>query len=85
MELDKCEETTLHDVNNEEEMRWKQQQAQEAYHEDEDMHVVVLRGCSVRSNDCFMTNVCLGITSPALLHIRNEERKEKLHQGRGWS
>ncbi|KAF5949896.1 hypothetical protein HYC85_011889 [Camellia sinensis] len=38
MELDECEETTLHDVNNEEEMRWKQQQAQEAYHEDEDMH-----------------------------------------------
>ncbi|KAL7249759.1 hypothetical protein ACSBR1_011859 [Camellia fascicularis] len=38
MELDECEETTLHDVNIEEEMRWKQQQAQEAYHEDEDMH-----------------------------------------------
>ncbi|KAL7218438.1 hypothetical protein ACSBR2_011663 [Camellia fascicularis] len=38
MELDECEETTRHDVNIEEEMRWKQQQAQEAYHEDEDIH-----------------------------------------------
>ncbi|KAK1263202.1 hypothetical protein QJS04_geneDACA009377 [Acorus gramineus] len=40
MELDECEETTLHDVNIEEEMRRKQQaQAQEAYDEDdEDMH-----------------------------------------------
>ncbi|KAI3470660.1 hypothetical protein Pfo_027323 [Paulownia fortunei] len=38
MELDECEETTLHDVNMEEEMRRKQQQAQEAYEEDEDMH-----------------------------------------------
>lgn len=38
MELDECEETTLHDVNFEEEMRRKQQQAQEAYDEDEDMH-----------------------------------------------
>ncbi|PKU83558.1 DnaJ protein like [Dendrobium catenatum] len=39
MELDECEETTLHDVNMEEEMRRKQQtQAQEAYDEDEDMH-----------------------------------------------
>ncbi|KAI7734724.1 hypothetical protein M8C21_015431, partial [Ambrosia artemisiifolia] len=37
MELDECEETTLHDVNIEEEMRRKQQQAQEAYDEDEDM------------------------------------------------
>nr|GLL29170.1 dnaJ protein homolog [Ipomoea trifida] len=37
MELDECEETTLHDVNIEEEMRRKQQQqAQEAYDEDED-------------------------------------------------
>lgn len=36
MELDECEETTLHDVNIEEEMRRKQ--AQEAYDEDEDMH-----------------------------------------------
>ena len=34
MELDECEETTLHDVNMEEEMRRKQQ---EAYEEDEDM------------------------------------------------
>ncbi|XP_076946970.1 dnaJ protein homolog [Bidens hawaiensis] len=39
MELDECEETTLHDVNIEEEMRRKQQQAaHEAYDEDEDMH-----------------------------------------------
>ncbi|MBA0829947.1 hypothetical protein Goarm_014510, partial [Gossypium armourianum] len=39
MELDECEETTLYDVNIEEEMRRKQQQAaQEAYEEDEDMH-----------------------------------------------
>lgn len=37
MELDECEETTLHDVNMEEEMRRKKQQAQEAYDEDEDM------------------------------------------------
>ncbi|PKA50893.1 DnaJ protein like [Apostasia shenzhenica] len=39
MELDECEETTLYDVNIEEETRRKQQaQAQEAYDEDEDMH-----------------------------------------------
>lgn len=38
MEIDECEETTLHDVNIEEEMRRKQAQAQEAYEEDEDMH-----------------------------------------------
>ncbi|RRT47946.1 hypothetical protein B296_00033451 [Ensete ventricosum] len=38
MELDECEETTLHDVNIEEEMRRKQAQAQEAYEEDDDMH-----------------------------------------------
>ncbi|GAY59163.1 hypothetical protein CUMW_192470 [Citrus unshiu] len=37
MELDECEETTLHDVNIEEEMRRKQAHAQEAYEEDEDM------------------------------------------------
>ncbi|KAK1311010.1 hypothetical protein QJS10_CPA08g00036 [Acorus calamus] len=37
MELDECEETTLHDVNIEEEMRRKQQAAQEAYEEDDDM------------------------------------------------
>ncbi|RWR86705.1 dnaJ protein 2 [Cinnamomum micranthum f. kanehirae] len=37
MELDECEETTLHDVNMEEEMRRKQQQQQqEAYDEDDD-------------------------------------------------
>ncbi|GER56964.1 DnaJ [Striga asiatica] len=37
MELDECEETTLHDVNNiEEEMRRKQAQRQEAYDEDDD-------------------------------------------------
>ncbi|TXG73510.1 hypothetical protein EZV62_002089 [Acer yangbiense] len=39
MELDECEETTLHDVNIEEEMRRKQHaQAQEAYDDDDDMH-----------------------------------------------
>ncbi|KAE8684337.1 DnaJ protein-like protein ANJ1 [Hibiscus syriacus] len=38
MELDECEETTLHNVNFEEEMRRKQAQAQEAYEEDDDMH-----------------------------------------------
>lgn len=38
MELDECEETTLHDVNIEDEMRRKQAQRQEAYdEEDEDM------------------------------------------------
>ena len=36
MELDECEETTVHDVNMEEEMRRKQAQAQEAYEEDDD-------------------------------------------------
>ncbi|KAK9734640.1 hypothetical protein RND81_04G153800 [Saponaria officinalis] len=37
MELDECEETTLHDVNIEEEMKRKQAQAQqEAYDEDDD-------------------------------------------------
>jgi DnaJ homolog subfamily A member 2 len=36
-ELDQCEETTLHDINMEEEMRRKQQQRQqEAYDEDEE-------------------------------------------------
>ncbi|KAM7262695.1 hypothetical protein ACFE04_000378 [Oxalis oulophora] len=38
MEIDECEETTLHDVNMEEEERRRQQHAQEAYDEDEDMH-----------------------------------------------
>lgn len=39
MELDECEETTLYDVNIEEEMRRKEAQAtQEAYEEDDDMH-----------------------------------------------
>ncbi|XP_022756047.1 dnaJ protein homolog [Durio zibethinus] len=38
MELDECEETTLYDVNIEEEMRRKQQAAQEAYDEDEETH-----------------------------------------------
>uniref|UniRef100_A0A1D1YNS7 DnaJ n=1 Tax=Anthurium amnicola TaxID=1678845 RepID=A0A1D1YNS7_9ARAE len=38
MELDECEETTLHDVNIEEEMRRKQQAAQEAYEEDDEGH-----------------------------------------------
>lgn len=38
MELDECEETTMYDVNIEEEMRRKQQQAQaEAYEDDDDM------------------------------------------------
>jgi DnaJ family protein A protein 2 len=36
MELDECEETTLIDVNIEDEMRRKQQAQQEAYDEDED-------------------------------------------------
>ncbi|KAL9254027.1 DnaJ protein homolog ANJ1-like protein [Drosera capensis] len=36
MELDDCEETTLHDVNIEDEMRRKQGQAQEAYDEDDE-------------------------------------------------
>ena len=37
MELDQCEETTLHDVNIEEEMRRRQQQKrQEAYDEDKE-------------------------------------------------
>ncbi|XP_060169960.1 dnaJ protein homolog [Lycium barbarum] len=38
MELDECEETTLHDVNMEEEMRRKQAAQQEAYDEDDEMH-----------------------------------------------
>ncbi|PHT28755.1 Chaperone protein dnaJ 2 [Capsicum baccatum] len=38
MELDECEETTLHDVNIEDETHRKQQAAQEAYDEDDDMH-----------------------------------------------
>lgn len=39
MELDECEETNLHDVNIEEEMRRKQAQRHEAYdEEDEDMY-----------------------------------------------
>ncbi|CAK7324523.1 unnamed protein product [Dovyalis caffra] len=37
MELDESEETTLHDVNIEEEMRRKQQAREEAYDEDEGM------------------------------------------------
>lgn len=36
MELDECEETTLLDVNIEDEMRRKQQQQQEVYEEDEE-------------------------------------------------
>ena len=36
MEVDECEETTMYDINIEEEMRRKQQQQQEAYDEDED-------------------------------------------------
>ncbi|KAM7260090.1 hypothetical protein ACFE04_015831 [Oxalis oulophora] len=39
MELDECEEVTLHDVINfEEEMRRKKERAEEAYEEDEDMN-----------------------------------------------
>nr|ABI18985.1 molecular chaperone DjA2 [Allium ampeloprasum] len=39
MEIDECEETTMHDVNIEEEMRRKQHQhAQEAYDEDDEGH-----------------------------------------------
>lgn len=38
MEVDECEETTLHDVDIEEEMRRKQAQAQEAYEEDDDAY-----------------------------------------------
>ncbi|GAV81396.1 DnaJ domain-containing protein/DnaJ_CXXCXGXG domain-containing protein/DnaJ_C domain-containing protein [Cephalotus follicularis] len=38
MELDECEETTMHDVNIEEETRRRQQAQTEAYEEDEDMH-----------------------------------------------
>ncbi|KAI4386152.1 hypothetical protein MLD38_004111 [Melastoma candidum] len=38
IELDECEETTLHDVNMEEEMRRKQKAAREAYDDDEDIH-----------------------------------------------
>ncbi|KAK1379285.1 DnaJ protein-like protein 2 [Heracleum sosnowskyi] len=39
IELDECEETTLHDVNIEEEMRRKHAQVQqEAYDEDDGMH-----------------------------------------------
>ncbi|CAL9124391.1 unnamed protein product [Musa acuminata var. zebrina] len=37
MELDECEETTLYDVNIEEEMRRKQAQAQEAFEEEDDV------------------------------------------------
>lgn len=37
MEVDECEETTLHDVNMEEEMRRKQQAQAEVYDEDDDM------------------------------------------------
>ncbi|XWS73812.1 hypothetical protein CRYUN_Cryun02cG0161400 [Craigia yunnanensis] len=38
MELNECEETTLYDVNIEDEIRRKQQAAQEAYDEDQKMH-----------------------------------------------
>ncbi|KAF3679240.1 DnaJ protein -like protein ANJ1 [Capsicum annuum] len=38
MELDEYEETVLHDVNIEDEMRRKHQASQEAYDEDDDMH-----------------------------------------------
>ncbi|KAM7490705.1 hypothetical protein LguiA_033626 [Lonicera macranthoides] len=49
MELDECEETTLHNVNIEEEMRRKQhQQAQEAYDEDDDDY----DNCNLRRVQC---------------------------------
>ncbi|GJZ85228.1 hypothetical protein Tco_0650567, partial [Tanacetum coccineum] len=35
MELDECEETTLHDVNTEKEMRMKQQEAYDDVHDDD--------------------------------------------------
>ncbi|GAV64641.1 DnaJ domain-containing protein/DnaJ_CXXCXGXG domain-containing protein/DnaJ_C domain-containing protein [Cephalotus follicularis] len=38
MELDECEDTTMHDVNIEVETRRRQQAQTEAYEEDEDMH-----------------------------------------------
>lgn len=38
MEIDSCEETTLHDVNIEEEMRRKAQAQREAYDDDEEDH-----------------------------------------------
>ncbi|KAF9593718.1 hypothetical protein IFM89_024722 [Coptis chinensis] len=38
MEVDECEETTLHDVNIEEEMRRKQAHSREAYDDDEESH-----------------------------------------------
>lgn len=37
MEIDECEETTMHDVNIEDEMRRKQQAQAEAYDDDDDM------------------------------------------------
>nr|GEZ00597.1 heparan-alpha-glucosaminide N-acetyltransferase-like [Tanacetum cinerariifolium] len=49
MELNECEETTLHDVNIKEEMRRKQQRAQqEAYDKYDDMH-----GGDAQRKDCF--------------------------------
>ncbi|XAR54172.1 hypothetical protein NMG60_11029193 [Bertholletia excelsa] len=36
MEVDECEETTLHDVNIEEEMRWKEYQRQQEAYDDSD-------------------------------------------------
>lgn len=38
MELDECEETTLHDVNMQEEERRRQHAQHEAYEDDDDMH-----------------------------------------------
>ena len=48
MEVDECEETTLHDVNIEEEMKRKEQQRQhEAYDDDdEDEPTMPRMGCN---------------------------------------
>ncbi|URE25403.1 DnaJ protein [Musa troglodytarum] len=60
MELDECEETTLHDVNIEEEMRRKQAQAQEAYEEDEDVHGGAQRVQCAQQRQ-FLENNCLNV------------------------
>ncbi|KAK6138163.1 hypothetical protein DH2020_028099 [Rehmannia glutinosa] len=62
MELDECEETTLHDVNIEDEMRRKQAQRQEAYDEDEDMHDGAQRvQCAQHANSASMQTTRNGI------------------------
>ncbi|KAM7493588.1 hypothetical protein LguiB_028197 [Lonicera macranthoides] len=53
MELDECEETTLHNVNIEEEtLRKQHQQAQEAYDEDDDDDDDDYDNCNVRRVQC---------------------------------